>query len=109
MGKGVNIGFLNGVFGIAIVPKDAAGDAVEPAIMLLDDGAKRGLVTGERALDKARLARRDGKARRGYGSHACSPCCQLRCAWKEKVPVPGHLPIKTKPAWMAGTIRARFL
>ena len=88
----MNIGVLNGVFGIAIVLKDAAGDAVEPAIMPLHDGAKRGLVTGERTLDNFGLAGRDGNAWRGYDAHLLSPCCQLECGWKEKVPAPRPRP-----------------
>jgi hypothetical protein len=48
MGKSVDIRFLDGIFGFAVISQDAAGDPVKPAIVPLHDGAERRVVTGER-------------------------------------------------------------
>ena len=48
MGKSVDIRFLDGIFGFAVISQDAAGDPVKPAIVPLDGGAERRVVTGER-------------------------------------------------------------
>jgi hypothetical protein len=47
MGKSVDIRFLDGIFGFAVISQDAAGDPVKPAIVPLHDGAERPVVTGE--------------------------------------------------------------
>ena len=60
MGKGVDIRFLDHIFGFAIIPQDAAGDPVKPAIVPLHDGAKRRVVTGERAPNEFGIVGRDG-------------------------------------------------
>jgi hypothetical protein len=64
MGKGVDIGFLDDIFGFSIVPQDAAGDPVKPAIVPLHDGAKRCIVTGKRAPHEFGIVGWDRNTRR---------------------------------------------
>jgi hypothetical protein len=64
-GKGFDIRFLDHIFGFAVIPQDAAGDPVQPAIVPLHDGAKRRIVMGERTPDEFGIVGRAGNMRRG--------------------------------------------
>ncbi len=79
MRKGVDIRFLDGIFGFAIIPQDAAGDPVNPAIVPLHDSAERGAITGARTQH-----RRKGR------QHAAQASWIIRCNAREKVPVSQH-------------------
>lgn len=65
MGKGFDIRFLDHIFGFAVIPQNAAGDPVQPAIVPLHDGAKRRVVTGERTPNEFGIVGRAGNMRRG--------------------------------------------
>ncbi len=67
MGEGADIGVLDHVLGLAVVAQDAAGEAEQPAIVGLHDGADRGLVTGQRALHEVGVARADRRNGRCLG------------------------------------------
>ncbi len=64
MGKGFDIRFLDHIFGIAVIPQNAAGNPVQSAIVPLHDGAKRRVVTGERAPNEFGIVGRAGNTRR---------------------------------------------
>jgi hypothetical protein len=64
MGKGFDIRFLDHIFGFAVIPQNAAGDPVQPAIVPLHDGAKRRVVTGERTPNEFGIVGRAGNMRR---------------------------------------------
>ena len=63
MRKGVDIRFLDGIFGFAIIPQDAAGDPVKPAIVPLHDSAERGAITGACTPNELSIVGRDGNMR----------------------------------------------
>ena len=65
MGEGVDIGFLDDIFGFAVIPQDAARNPIKPAIVPLHDGAKRRFVTSERAPHEFSIVGREGNMRRG--------------------------------------------
>jgi hypothetical protein len=67
MGKGVDIGFLDDIFGFAVVAQDASGDPVKPAIVPLHDSAKRRVITGERTPHEFGIPS-EGTATRGAGA-----------------------------------------
>ena len=64
MGKGFDIRFLDDIFGFAVIPQDASGDPVKPAIVPLHDSTKRHVVTGECAPHEFGFVGRDGNMRR---------------------------------------------
>ena len=60
MGEGTDIGFLHHILGLAVVAQDAAGKAIEPAVVRLHDGADGGLVAGQRPPHQLGIAGFDG-------------------------------------------------
>ncbi len=50
--ESANIGLLHCIFGFAVVPHDAARDAIEPAVLLLDDLPDRHAILAARTFDK---------------------------------------------------------
>ena len=67
MREGADIGFLDRIFGFAVVAKDAARNAVEPAVIAPHDGAKCAAVAGKRAPHQFGILGRDGK----FGDRCC--------------------------------------
>ena len=90
MRKGVQISFLDDVFGFAVVPYYAPGDPVEPAIMPLHDRAECRALVGERATHEFGIV--FGSDRRGADPSFMTnfPCCRIRRASREKVPGTEH-------------------
>ena len=66
MGKSVDIGFLDDIFGFAVISQDAARDPVKPAIVPLHDGAKRRIVARKRTPHEFGIVGWD----RQYGARA---------------------------------------
>ena len=48
MREGANVSLLHHILGLAVVAQDAAGEAIEPAVVSLHDGADGGFVAGQR-------------------------------------------------------------
>ena len=65
MGKRLNIGFLDGIFGFAFVPQNTARDPVQAPVMPLHDGAECRVVTAEGTPDEFEIAGLSGDIRRG--------------------------------------------
>ena len=57
MREGADVGLLHDVLGLAVVAQDAAGEAVEPAVVRLHDRADRRLVAAQRRGEPARRRR----------------------------------------------------
>lgn len=64
MREGIHIGFLDDIFGFAVVPQDAASDPVKSPIVPLHNNAKRRTVTGKRAPHEFGIVRWDRNTRR---------------------------------------------
>jgi hypothetical protein len=64
MREGIHIGFLDDIFGFAVVPQDAASDPVKPPIVPLYNNAERRTVTGKRAPHAFGIVRWGRKRRR---------------------------------------------
>ena len=67
MREGAHIGFLHHVLGLAVVAEQAAGKAIEPAVIRLHDGAYRRLVAGQRPPHQFGVAGFDGRCLRYVG------------------------------------------
>jgi len=64
MGKSVDIRFLDGIFGFAVISQDAAGDSVKSAIVPLHDGAECRVITCERTPNELGIVGWNSKMRR---------------------------------------------
>jgi hypothetical protein len=64
--EGAGIGFLEDVFGVGIVPHDAARDTVEPLVLLLDDEPDTIAILLARAFQKPVIVRGLLKNRRRH-------------------------------------------
>jgi hypothetical protein len=72
--KRANIGLLQHVFCVAVIPNDAARDTVEPAILLPDNQPDGGGVPLTRALDELELVDcRLLKSMFDHGDHELRP------------------------------------
>ena len=81
MGEGPDVGFLDHVFGFAVVAQDAAGDPVEPAIVRLHDRANGRLVAATGALDQFGVSGSCRRQSRGICfSHALLHGSRIACA-----------------------------
>ena len=60
MRKGLDVGFLHGVFGFAVTSQDAARDAVKPPVVTLDDGANCSRIASERLSHQRLIVQRAG-------------------------------------------------
>jgi hypothetical protein len=63
--EGIHVGFLDGIFGFAVVPQDAASDPIKPPIVPLHNNAECPTIAGKRALHEFGIVRSDGNTRRG--------------------------------------------
>ena len=67
MREGANVGLLHHILGLAVVAQDAAGKAIEPAVIRLHDGANGRLVAGQRPPHQFGVAGFDGRYLRYVG------------------------------------------
>ena len=56
MREGAHVSVLHHVLGLGVVAQDAAGEAIELAVVRLHDGADGGLITGEGAAHQFGVA-----------------------------------------------------
>lgn len=69
MGERVYVGFLHRIFGLAVIAQYAAGNAVQPPVVPLHDGAKRVAIADERATYKIGIVGTADGARCGRLTH----------------------------------------
>jgi hypothetical protein len=62
--EGIHVGFLDGIFGFAVVPQDAASDPIKPLIVPLHNNAERPTIAGKRTPHEFGIVRSDRNTRR---------------------------------------------
>ncbi len=87
IGEGANVGLLQNVFSLAIISHDATCDAIEPAVLLLDNHPDGRAVLTARALDDLGFIRSDWlKGMFGHGDPGWVSNCMLDADVAERFP-----------------------